>query len=588
MPGDARDLINHLDRWEEESEARKDETPLVDAEINTRFLRGQQFPSSEGPISPYRPESAQYRFTMNIINQTLKRQVSLLTDSRPQIDVIPRRKNRRDTAQFYKTITAAIWDQQNFEQLSSRELVRAGTVGSTICVPMWDETAGHGKGNIVFPMYDPRQFKMSPNVVHAVDAQRLAEYQMIREVVPLNLVRERYPRHGWDVQASVRWSRYGRRKTLSSGGQYRGIATAMQRPWKRRDDDSVDSMSPNSELRHTWFKDFARDEHGAPIKGKPRHVRYVVDAEGVVLKDEPLRYLHGELPAHMFDWDIEFEHPYGIPMVSGVRRLQYTLNRIVGQVMENVILTNRVKVVADTNAVDPITWNAITANPNGIYIRKRQGQQFSYELPTNVVPAYVIQVIELLIRSIDLVTGMSESGPGKMPKGQNVSGVAIDALQIQAQSVIRLIARAYENWLERIFQQVLALVWQYYTEDRLLHWIGPGQQLTEFAFERARFVQDDTHTRMPDEAWQDFEFRVIPGSSLAMTRIQKGVMALNLYQAGLIPGVDVLKAAEWANPEETYGLAQKEHQQGLGPGQRTSRKMMKMPSGPSRRQQVGV
>ena len=587
MAGSPKELVDPLDRLEDEAEVRKEETPLVDAEINTRFLRGQQWPSSEGPASPYRPESAQYRFVMNVINQTLKRQVALLTDSRPQMDVVPRKRNRRGTASIYKTVTAAIWDEQNFEQLASRELVRAGTVGSTICLPMWDETADYGRGEIVFQMYDPRQFKVDPSVVHAVDVQRLAEFCMVREVVPLNAVRERYPKKGHGVQPSVRWSRYGRRKVLSSGGAYRGIATAMQRPWKRRDDDSVDSMSPRAELRHTWFRDWPRDERGAPLWTTPRHIRYVVDAEGVVLKDEPLRYLHGQLPAHMFDWDIEFEHPYGIPMVSGLRRLQYTLNRIVGQVMENVILTNRVKVIADTNAVDPKTWDAITANPNGIYIRKRQGHTFQYELPSNVVPPYVVQVITLLLQAMDLVTGMTEATSGKMPKGQNVSGAALDAMQIQAQSVIRLIARAFENWLERIFQQVLALIYQYYTTDRLLHLVGPGQEIMEFEFNRQKFIHGDDGAELPGNAWQDFEFRVLPGSSLSMTRIQKGVMALNLYQAGLIPGVDVLKAAEWANPDETFERAQKEHAAGLGPGQRTSRKMVKLP-GSTRRQVVGV
>ena len=586
MPGDPKDLIKFLDGYEEEAETRKEETPLVDAALNTRFLRGEQWPSVEGPASPYRPESSQYRFVMNVINQTLKRHVALLTDSRPQMDVVPRRRNRRGTSAIYKTTTAAIWDEQNFEQLASRELVRAGTVGSTICIPTWDETADHGRGDIIFPMYDPRQFKMDPSVAHAVDVQRLAEFAMIREVVPLNAVRERYPKKGPDVQPSVRWSRYGRQHARATTGGYQ-IATAMQRPWRRREDESVDSLSPRAELRHTWFKDWPRDERGQPLWSKPRQIRYVVDAEGEVLKDERLQYVHGQIPTHIFDWDIEFEHPFGIPMVSGLRRLQYTLNRIVGQVMENVILTNRVKVIADTNAVDPKTWDAITANPNGIYIRKRQGHTFQYELPANVVPPYIIQVITLLLQGMEMVTGMTEGTSGKMPKGQNVSGVALDALQIQAQSVVRLVARAFESWLERIFQQVLPLIYQYYTTDRLLHLVGPGQEILEFEFNRQKFMQGDDQKSLPDDAWQDFEFRVIPGSSLAMTRIQKGVMALNLYQAGLIPGVDVLKAAEWANPDETIERARTEQAQGLGPGQRTSRKMVKMP-GSTRRQQIGV
>src|SRR6185369_16815607 len=129
-------------------QSRQNFTGLADADLNTRFLRGDQFPS----MTPMRGE--QYHFVMNVVYPTLLRHVALLTDSKPQIDVIPRRRNRRGTATIYKNVVGALWDESNFEQLATRELVRAGTVGSTVCVPMWDESADHGRGQIVFPMYD--------------------------------------------------------------------------------------------------------------------------------------------------------------------------------------------------------------------------------------------------------------------------------------------------------------------------------------------------------------------------------------------------------------------------------------------------
>lgn len=585
-PG-GRELVEFLDGYEEEAATRAAETPLVDAELNAAFLRGNQTPGNLGPPSPYRPESSQYQFTMNVVNQLVKRHVALLTDSRPRIDVLARQSNMVATALVYKSVTEAIWDETNFEQLSARELVRAATIGSTICIPMWDETANYGRGDIAFQMVDPRRFKLDPSVVHAVDVQRLAEFAMMREVVPLNAIRERYTK-GVLVQPSTRWSTYGT-KRAPQGVSTRGITTAMQTPWRRRDEEPIDSMSPRAEVRHTWFRDYARDAKGEALMGPrhPRHIRYVVDAEGIVLKDERMVYQHGQIPAHVFDWDIEFEHPYGIPMVSGLRRMQYTLNRIIGQVMDNVIMTNRVKVISDANAVDPKTWDAITANPNGIYIRKRQGHTFQYELPANVVPPYVISVIQLLLQSMDLVTGMTEATSGRMPKGTNISGVALDALQIQAQSVVRLIARTLESWLERIFQQVLGLIWQYYCADRIMHLVDAAGDVLQFEFNRQKFLTGDDGNLLATDAWQDFEFKVLPGSSLASTRIQRGVMALNLRQAGLLAGVDVLRAAEWPNPEEAFQRAQEELASGGGPGARTSRRMLKVP-GATRRDAISL
>jgi hypothetical protein len=48
---------------------------------------------------------------------------------------------------------------------------------------------------------------------------------------------------------------------------------------------------------------------------------------------------------------------------------------------------------------------------------------------------------------------------------------------------------------------------------------------------------------------------VLPGSSLASTLVQRAVMALNLFNAGLLPGAEVLRAAEWPDPEGTYKQA---------------------------------
>lgn len=582
MIGDTKSLIAYADSLSAEAVSRQAETGMAEAETNTRFLRGEQFPA----FTALRDQ--EYRFVMNVIYPTLLRHVALLTDSKPQINVVPRRRNRTGTATIYKNTIGALWDESNFEQLSARELVRAGTVGSTCCVPMWDQSAGFGHGQIVFPMFDPRQVRLDPTVVHAVDVQERAEYMQIIEIVALNAVRERYPLRGWNVQPTMRWSRYGTSKAqVSLPG--RSIMSPLQQPWRGREEPAIESEVPRVELRHTWFKDYVRDEKGQPERLKPRHVRYMVDAENTILKDERLVYAHGQIPCHLFDWGIEFEHPFGIPMVTGLRRMQYTLNRIIGQVMQNIIMTNRVKVVSDANAVDPKTWDAITQNRQGIYVKKRQGHTFNYELPNNVVPAYIINVVQLLLSGMQQVTGLDEGLAGRAPK--NLSGVAIDALATNAQSVIRLYARNFESWLERTFQQVLALIWQYYDSDRLLHIVGPGKELMEFEFNRQQFLRGDNGLDYsPHDAeslWQDFEFRIVPGSSLAMTRVQKGVIALNLYQAGLLPGVEVLKATEWPNPEETFEEAKAEFAAGGGPGQRASRKMMRLPNS-TRSQQVGV
>src|SRR5262249_33660611 len=53
------------------------------------------------------------------------------------------------------------------------------------------------------------------------------------------------------------------------------------------------------------------------------------------------------------------------------------------------------------------------------------------------------------------------------------------------------------------------------------------------------------------DAFRDYDFHIRPMSSLNATLVQKGVMAGNLYQMGLVPGGDVLKAVNWEKPDAT-------------------------------------
>jgi hypothetical protein len=273
--------------------------------------------------------------------------------------------------------------------------------------------------------------------------------------------------------------------------------------------------------------------------------------------DEQMPYIHKAIPGHLFDWDIELEHAWGTSEVGGLRRIQYTLNRIIGLMMDNVLLTNKTRVIADSDAVDAKTWETITANPNGMYVRKRTGRQFAYETPQNAIPPHMFQVVTLLMQAVDMASGLFEASQGKKTGGV-ISGVALEGLQTAAQSIVRLEARAFEDWIERIFQQVISLIWQYYTSDQVFAILGPGQRFQEFEFNRDEFIKDDGGNPLPEDAWQDFAFRVLPGSSLQSTRMQRGIMALNLFKAGLVPGVDVLRAAEYPDPDQTNADAMQE------------------------------
>jgi hypothetical protein len=435
-----RELIAFLDRLEEESETLKKDTPLKDADLNLNFVRGLQWPADDGSLTG--GTDLQYKFVLNLLGPLVKRKTALLTDTRPQMEVTARYAKRRGSAETYKNTILAQWDEQGLEQVFTGELIRAMTVGSTVALTVWDPAADYGRGDLRYRVYDPRQVTLDPSVKRAAHVP-MAEFVQVRDVVPLNWVREAYPKRGGAVQASEKWSRYERpRQETATGGMSGRILSAVGRAWSRGGHDLVDSAIPKVELRHTWFKDFPRGEDGKPKFGVPRTIRHVVNAGQTVLVDEPLVEWHQAYPTHFYDWDLELDHPWGIPEVGGLRRIQYTLNRMIGQIVQNTLLTNRTILVSDTDAVDNKTWNLLTSGLNGIAVRKKVGRTFSYTNPA-ILPPHLITLVQLLITAVDMVSGMSDASRGMRPPGV-ISGVAIESLQQAAQSVVRLEARAFE------------------------------------------------------------------------------------------------------------------------------------------------
>ena len=126
-----------------------------------------------------------------------------------------------------------------------------------------------------------------------------------------------------------------------------------------------------------------------------------------------------------------------------------------------------------------------------------------------------------------------------------------------------------------ILEQVIALIGQYSQTNRLITLVGPTLELVQFEFDRATFMRGDDGQAHGLDAWRDFQFQVLPGSSLASTRLQRGVVAMNLHMAGLLPGDEVLKAAEWPNPTETVERARKERAQ--FPPAMPNRKLIRVP-----------
>jgi hypothetical protein len=112
---------------------------------------------------------------------------------------------------------------------------------------------------------------------------------------------------------------------------------------------------------------------------------------------------------------------------------------------------------------------------------------------------------------------------------------------------------------------------QFYPAERVFHVTGGDKLFKEFVWIRDQFRKALDSASLRD-AHRDFRFRVAPGSSLSLTKIQRGLMAVQLYQMGCVDRQAVLEAVEWPDRTEVLKRTFEEQLLGIEPGMQGKKK----------------
>ena len=162
-----------------------------------------------------------------------------------------------------------------------------------------------------------------------------------------------------------------------------------------------------------------------------------------------------------------------------------------------------------------------------------------------------------------------------------------NSLQVAAQAIIRLRARSFEQFLARIGQKLISRIFQFYTTDRVIKILGPDGNIREYEWVRKQIMDpilkyyEGDYRQKLHSAFRDLQFKVVEGSSLAMNKIQKVMMAITFYRMGVIDEEALLEIAEWPHRKEILERKAQMMQQQQG----RPTKVVKVPE-PSRRMEA--
>jgi hypothetical protein len=320
------------------------------------------------------------------------------------------------------------------------------------------------------------------------------------------------------------------------------------------------SVVPRSVVRDFWVRDRkTRDGGKLAFPGW----REILVVGGCIVEDGQSPYIDGNLSFDMMEWDFNVDSAYGLNEVLKLEMPQLMFNKVLATVIENSVLMSNGIWVGDTNALSEKDWERLSNEP-GSFVKKRPGAELRREGGV-ALPANLTQVLTLLLTGLEKLSSITEVSEGRRP-GQVTSGAGIEALQLAASTAIRLKARQIESLIQRIGQKMIARIFQYYTEDRVFNFVGEAGGMKQFIYEREKIrelVEKSGGTMLT--AFQDFTYKVVPASSLALTKWQKGLIAMQLFQAGAIDREALLEAVEYPNREEILKRTKEAQQSGEEP-----------------------
>lgn len=554
-------LLDFLKKLDDEVETSKGDLEKRMSD-NLDQVRGKQWKSNKAPY-----------FLYNVIEAGLEDKAGKLSETKPQISVLPRKNGLDNAAKMLTKVASSIWDCSKMEYKTERIAYYGALAGAAFVGTTYNRNLADGLGDVELMIKDPRACGMDMSITAGEDGD-LGEYATFMDFIPLDVIRDEYPGRGALVVPDEKTIGYDSVKTPTTQGLLRGTYSRL---FKKKGEPEHKSVIPKAIMREYYIQDRRKSiedtgliplvdgitkwapKGGAPFPGGRRIIR----AGDIILLDEANPYWDGGYPIDMLSWKVDLESAWGADEIQSVKRMQEAVNRLGDAYTKTTILNSVVRVIMETNALSPTERNKLS-NEVAQIIEKTPGRALEYMTP-QMLPPEVINFVNTLMGWIRQKMGVQEIPTSKQVPSI-VTGPAIEGLQLMVEGPIRTAARRIEEFYTRVGQKIISRVFQFYTADRLMHQVGPDNTWTEFEFYRLQILKDSKGKPREGEdlrkAFRDFSFRIAPGSSLAVTKTTRAVMKMQLLQLGLLHPEEVLLEF-FDNPKDKLEKAQEAKQGGL-------------------------
>lgn len=454
--------------------------------------------------------------TVNYAFSTVESIMPFLTSDTPDPIILPTKPDDEELADDLTKVVKILLTKNRIEkalQLEERSRLKFGT---GIWKIYFDPAKYNGLGDVAFDVVDVVNFFVDPD---EVDDLQNASYCLTAVKRSLQYLKTHYPDKANQITPDQRYTEF---QTYEA------------------EEENFNPRDMNATLIEYWTKD--------PVQGL---IRIVVAGE-TLLRYQPRFYMHGKYP-----FVVGINYPvqksfWGMGEIEQIITMQDVLNKLLQIVIENVALANGQLVIdktasgiKDIRALANQLWKpGLTIPVNDINSVKK--------LDGVVAPSWVINLIEMIKRDIELVTGISPVYTGVAP-GSVTAASGILALQEQATARVRLKLQEQARMLEEIVQFIVAYIVEFYNEDRAFRYLDKNREpawITINGNDLAEFDQDG------NKYIPEFDVTVEVGYDTPMSRAYIEQQATQLYQMGVIDAIEVLKVMNFPYKDEIINRLQ--------------------------------
>lgn len=457
----------------------------------------------------------------NFVFSTLETIKPVMLAENPRILALPQTEEMQGKSDAVQKSIDYEWQRTNFTRHLGNCITNALLYGTGIEGILWDAESDR-IGNVAPVVISPFNFFIDPAATCLADAEYCiyATYKSIGEVLRLAPDKKEQLEKN-KTSPSDNWLVHGKESTANMKDKLLYIEAYFR--------DHTQELSEVTEEDGNSYK---------VSKMKYPNGRRVIIAGDVLIIDGENIYQDGKFPfASLTCYDVPGEF-WGMGEVEQIISPTNSVNILTNSIIETAELTSNPIWIMDKNC--GVAQNSLT-NRKGLVVRKNPGTEVRREQPPSL-PAYIQNVIDILKKDIENISGVYDVTRGEKPTGITAAA-AIQALSEQAQGRIKLKVQNMEFFLGEVGGLWLSRIQQFWVTKRSVRIMGEDLKPT-------------FDLLCKDDIDGDFDIRIIAGSTMPVNKTSKLQMMIQLGQTMAedgLPMIDrksVLENADIINLDE--------------------------------------